>query len=244
MSSSLPAAALPASRVPDSTAIPGGLAQLTGVGLTLSSPAGPVNILHDLSFTLTAGEIVAVVGPSGAGKTSLLMLMSGLERPSCGQVVVAGQNLATLDESALARFRRRHVGIVFQNFHLIPTLTARENVALPLSIAGHAAAGDVAQAELEAVGLAARAGHYPAQLSGGEQQRVALARALVAAPPLLLADEPTGNLDGETGQRIADLLFDQALRKGATLVLVTHDAALAARCSRRLPLRNGTLVCE
>ena len=210
---------------------------LSDVRLTLQSQAGGVNILRGVDLTAAAGEALAVMGPSGAGKTTLLMLMAGLLAPSSGTVTVAGQDLAALNEDGLAVFRRDNVGIVFQAFHLVPAMTALENAALPLEFAGRADAFTRAAEALDAVGLSGRARHFPAQLSGGEQQRVALARALAPRPRLLLADEPTGNLDGETGERVMDLLF--SLSEGMTLVLVTHDAALAARCGRVIGIRDG-----
>ena len=210
---------------------------LSDVRLTLQSQAGGVNILRGVDLTAGGGESLAIMGPSGAGKTTLLMLMAGLLAPSSGTVTVAGQDLAALDEDGLAVFRRDNVGIVFQAFHLVPAMTALENAALPLEFAGRADAFTRAAEALDAVGLSGRAQHFPAQLSGGEQQRVALARALAPRPRLLLADEPTGNLDGETGERVMELLF--SLSAGMTLVLVTHDAALAARCGRVVGIRDG-----
>ncbi|MDQ7832094.1 MAG: ABC transporter ATP-binding protein [Desulfovibrionaceae bacterium] len=215
---------------------------LLDVRLTLPSQAGLVNILRGITFTAAPGETVGVMGPSGAGKTTLLMLMAGLERPSSGRVVVAGHDLTDMDEDALARFRRENVGIVFQAFHLVPTMTALENVALPLELARSDDALPRAMAALEAVGLSARASHYPSQLSGGEQQRVALARAFAPRPKILLADEPTGNLDEETGAMVMDLLFSLGRDHGVTLVLITHDAALAAQCGRVAQVRDGRLV--
>jgi putative ABC transport system ATP-binding protein len=214
---------------------------LSQVHLRLASAAGPVDILRGIDATVSAGEAVGLVGPSGSGKTSLLMVIAGLERPTEGRVRVAGQDLGPLDEDALARFRRDHVGIVFQNFHLVPTMTAEENVALPLELAGAADAFPRARDSLAQVGLAARLRHYPAQLSGGEQQRVALARAFVAEPALLLADEPTGNLDGATGAQVIDLLFDLHRRRGSTLLLITHDPALAEVCDRIIEIRDGRI---
>ena len=211
------------------------------VYLTLNSSAGPVQILRGIQLSINAGETVSVVGPSGAGKSTLMMIMAGLERPSRGRVHVAGQELSSLDEDALALFRRDHVGIVFQAFHLVPTMTALENVAIPLEFAGRSDAFERAQAELEAVGLGHRLSHYPGQLSGGEQQRVALARALAPEPSLLLADEPTGNLDGATGALIIDLMFQLAATKNATLVLITHDIELAERCQRQLQIADGLI---
>lgn len=215
---------------------------LQSASLALEGNAGLVRILDAITLDVHRADTLGLVGPSGSGKSSLLMLMGGLERATSGSVTALGHDLSGMNEDELARLRRDHIGVVFQAFHLIPTMTALENVAIPLELAGERDAFDRAQAELEAVGLAARAGHYPSQLSGGEQQRVALARAVAARPDILLADEPTGNLDGQTGTAIVDLLFDMQARHGATLVLVTHDPALAARCSRRVKLRDGRLV--
>ncbi len=206
--------------------------------------AGEVNILRGLDLTVEAGEAVGLVGPSGSGKTSLLMLLAGLERPGGGTLLVAGHDLAAMGEDALARFRRDHVGIVFQAFHLIPTMTALENVAVPLEFAGRRDAFDRAADSLRAVGLGHRTGHYPGQLSGGEQQRVALARATVAEPRLLLADEPTGNLDRGTGGQVMDLLFGLRERLGTTLLLITHDPLLAERCGRVVRLEDGLIVSD
>ena len=206
--------------------------------------AGPVDILNGVSLTISKGESVSLVGPSGSGKSSLLMLIGGLEHPTSGTVNALDHNLGHMNEDALARFRRDHMGIVFQSFHLIPTMTALENVATPLELAGVADAFDRAEAELASVGLAHRAGHYPAQMSGGEQQRVALARAVVARPKILLADEPTGNLDGVNGTAIMDLLFSLQDEYGATLVLVTHDPTLADRCDRSIRLVDGKIAQE
>jgi putative ABC transport system ATP-binding protein len=214
---------------------------LKDVSLTLMGNAGPVNILRGIDLEVARGETLGLVGPSGSGKSSLLMLMGGLESATGGSVMALGQDLTALGEDALARFRRDHMGVVFQSFHLIPTMTAVENVATPLELAGDRDAFEKAEAELAAVGLGNRADHYPAQLSGGEQQRVALARAAVTRPEILLADEPTGNLDGTTGEAIIRLLFDLRDRHGATLVLVTHAAELAARCDRIVPLRDGRI---
>jgi putative ABC transport system ATP-binding protein len=208
----------------------------------VAGAAGEVNILRGVDLVVRRGEAVGLVGPSGSGKTSLLMLLAGLERPSGGRLRVAGQDLARMDEDALARFRRDHVGIVFQAFHLIPTMTALENVAVPLEFAGRRDAFERAEAALAAVGLGHRLGHYPGQLSGGEQQRVALARATVAEPPLLLADEPTGNLDRATGQQVMELLFDLRARLGTTLLLITHDPLLAARCGRVVQMEDGLIT--
>lgn len=215
---------------------------LVDVGLELRSAAGMVNILKGVSLQVTQGERVGLVGPSGSGKSSLMMLIGGLERPTRGRIQVAGQDLGQLDEDGLARFRRDSVGIVFQNFHLVPTMTALENVALPAEFAGRDDAFDRAAEGLRAVGLGHRIEHYPGQLSGGEQQRVALARALVVQPRLVLADEPTGNLDGETGRHVIALLFDLARRHGTTLILITHDNGLAERCDRVIRLADGQIV--
>ncbi len=212
------------------------------VRLTLESRAGAVNILRGLDFSVARGEAVGVVGPSGSGKSTMLAVMAGLERPSAGRVRVAGRELDGLGEDALALFRRDNVGIVFQSFHLVPTMTARENVAIPLELAGRRDAFARAADGLEAVGLGHRLDHYPAQLSGGEQQRVALARAVAAEPKLLLADEPTGNLDGETGRTIVDLLFSLHLRHGTTLVLITHDPQVARRCDRVARMGDGVIA--
>ncbi len=216
--------------------------RLDDVHLKLASAAGEVNILNGIDLVVEAGETVGLVGPSGSGKSTLMMIVAGLERPTRGVVQVAGTVLDGLDEDALARFRRDQVGIVFQAFHLIPTMSALENVAIPLEFAGVADAFARARAGLEAVGLGPRVGHYPGQLSGGEQQRVALARAFATVPPLLLADEPTGNLDGKTGETIIELLFDLRRRRGTTLVLITHDPAIAQRCERIVRLLDGRIV--
>jgi putative ABC transport system ATP-binding protein len=224
--------------------MPDPVLSLVDARLTLQGNAGPVEILKGLSLEIQPGESVGLVGPSGSGKSSLLMLMGGLERATGGQVRALGQDLTALGEDALARFRRGTMGVVFQSFHLIPTMTALENVATPLELAGHADAFDRAAAELTAVGLGARMHHYPAQMSGGEQQRVALARAAAPRPRILLADEPTGNLDGVNGQAIMDLLFGLRDRHGATLVLVTHAPDLAARCDRVIHLRDGRIERE
>jgi putative ABC transport system ATP-binding protein len=220
------------------------IVELANVQLKLASAAGEVNILRGIDFTARRGESVAIVGPSGSGKSTMLMVMAGLERPSAGLVRIAGHDLSTLDEDQLAMFRRENVGIVFQAFHLIPTMTAIENVAVPLEFAGDRDAFARARKGLEAVGLGHRLDHYPGQLSGGEQQRVALARAFAAEPPLLFADEPTGNLDGATGAQIVELLFDLRARRGATLLLITHDAQLAARCDRIVRLQDGHIVSD
>ncbi len=205
---------------------------LSGVNLALGRAAARVHILKDLDLHIRRGEALGLVGPSGSGKSTLLMVAAGLERADTGSVVVAGKALGPLGEDALARFRGRNIGIVFQSFHLIPTMTALENVAVPLELAGLDDAHARAARELAAVGLSERRGHYPAELSGGEQQRVALARALAPNPAILLADEPTGNLDEATGAQIIDLLFAGHEQRGTTLVLVTHDPALAVRCDR------------
>jgi putative ABC transport system ATP-binding protein len=217
---------------------------LSGVSLSLMGNAGPVDILHDISLDIAAGSSLGLIGPSGSGKSSLLMLMGGLETASAGRITALGQDITALDEDALARFRRGNMGVVFQSFHLIPTMTALENVATPLELAGHKDAFERAEAELVAVGLGQRAGHYPAQLSGGEQQRVALARASAPRPRILLADEPTGNLDEATGKAIMDLLFGLQDRHGATLIMVTHAPELAARCDRVIRLRDGRIEPE
>ena len=216
--------------------------RLSKVELTLPSTAGPVHILRGLDLQVTAGETVSVVGPSGSGKSSMMMVIAGLERATTGGVEVDGQDLTALDEDALARFRRDSIGIVFQDFHLVPTMTALENVAVPLEFAGRSDAFERAAESLGQVGLDHRLTHYPGQLSGGEQQRVALARAFAPQPDLLLADEPTGNLDGDTGGQVIDLLFDLQARHGTTLLLITHDTGLAARCARTVRLRDGHIV--
>ena len=217
---------------------------LDGVELKLESEAGSVNILKGINLEIAAGDTVSLVGPSGSGKTSMMMLIGGLERQTGGRVVVAGHNLATLDEDGLARFRRDNVGIVFQNFHLIPTMNAMENVAIPIELAGLDNAFDRARAALASVGLDHRLSHYPGQLSGGEQQRVALARAIVAEPRLILADEPTGNLDGGTGDSVIDLLFSLRADHGATLLLITHNPTLAERCGRVIDLQDGLISSD
>ncbi|QDY71317.1 ABC transporter ATP-binding protein [Qingshengfaniella alkalisoli] len=215
--------------------------RLDQVNLVLKGHAGPVHILHDISLTVAAGDTVGLIGPSGSGKSSLLMLMGGLETASSGRVALLGRDLTRMSEDQLARFRRHHMGVVFQSFHLIPTMTALENVATPLELAGVSDAFARAAAELDAVGLSHRSGHYPAQLSGGEQQRVALARAVAPRPEILLADEPTGNLDEDNGRTILKLLFDLRDRDGSTLVLVTHADEVVRRCSRVIRLRDGRL---
>jgi putative ABC transport system ATP-binding protein len=214
---------------------------IRGVNLSLGTGAARVHILKDIALRIGPGEAVGLVGPSGSGKSTLLMVMAGLERPDSGEVVVSGTPFNALDEDALARFRGRQVGIVFQSFHLIPTMTALENVAVPLELAGNPDAAQRAAQELTSVGLGDRLHHYPTQLSGGEQQRVALARALAPDPAILVADEPTGNLDETTGKQIIDLLFSKHAERGMTLVLVTHDSSLAHRCDRVIRLRSGRI---
>jgi putative ABC transport system ATP-binding protein len=216
--------------------------RLEDINLKLESAAGEVNILRGLDLAVRAGETVSVVGPSGSGKSTMMMVIAGLERPTSGRVSVAGQDLGAQGEDALALFRRERIGIVFQDFHLIPTMTALENVAVPLELARRRDAFARAEAELAAVGLAHRLAHYPGQLSGGEQQRVALARAFVIQPQILLADEPTGNLDGETGRHVIDLMFALRAARGTTLLLITHDPAIAARCARTVHLIDGRIV--
>ena len=215
--------------------------KLDGINLHLKSAGGNVHVLKDISLDLPAGKTISVVGPSGSGKTTLLMILSGLEKPTTGTVNVAGQQLNDLSEDALATFRRDNVGIVFQNFHLIPTMSALENVAIPLELAGHKDAFDRARAALEAVGLKDRVTHYPSQLSGGEQQRVAIARAFAPGPKLILADEPTGNLDADTGKKVMDILFRFTHQNNATFILVTHDLALAAQCDMTLHISDGRI---
>jgi putative ABC transport system ATP-binding protein len=224
--------------------MPDTILSLTDAGLVLDGNAGPVEVLRGITLSVARGESVGLVGPSGSGKSSLLMLMGGLERATSGTVTALGQDLTRMDEDALARFRRGNMGIVFQSFHLIPTMTALENVAIPLELAGKADAFDRAAAELTAMGLGSRLTHYPAQMSGGEQQRVALARAAAPRPAILLADEPTGNLDGATGAAIIDLLFGLRDRHGSTLVLVTHAPELAERCDRIVQLRDGAIIAD
>jgi putative ABC transport system ATP-binding protein len=216
--------------------------ELSRLELHLASAGGEVNILRGLDLRVEAGETVGIVGPSGSGKSTMMMIIGGLERPTGGSVRVAGRDLAGLDEDDLALFRRDTVGIVFQSFHLIPTMSALENVAVPLEFAGRRDAFARARDCLEAVGLAHRLTHFPSQLSGGEQQRVAVARAFATEPGLLLADEPTGNLDGETGAHVMDALFDLAARHGTTLLLITHDDRLAQRCSRIVRLLDGRIA--
>ena len=215
--------------------------EIRDLHLSLVGGAGPVNILRGVNLSVQSGETISIVGPSGAGKTTLLMALSGLERPSSGQVKIADTDLTAISEDDLARFRRRHVGIVFQSFHLVPTMTALENVSLPLEFAAAAHPADRAKAALEKTGLGDRLHHFPGELSGGEQQRVALARAFVANPSLLLADEPTGNLDRDTGIMVMDLLFSLQQEHGTTLVLVTHDESLASRCHRSIQMLDGQI---
>jgi len=214
---------------------------LRGVNLTLGRGAARVHILRDIDLNIGRGEAVGLLGPSGSGKSTLLMVMTGLERPDSGSVMVAGEDLSRLDEDALARFRGGTIGVVFQAFHLIPTMTALENVAVPLELAGVGDALACAERELTAMGLSERAQHYPAELSGGEQQRVALARALAPNPAIVVADEPTGNLDETTGRDIIELLFRGRRERATTLVLVTHDPALATRCDRVLRMHSGRI---
>jgi putative ABC transport system ATP-binding protein len=218
--------------------------EIENLHLKLASDAGEVKILNGIGLNVGAGETVSIVGPSGSGKTSLMLLLAGLERASEGRIRIDGAEITALDEDRLALFRRRNIGIVFQAFHLIPTMTALENVATPLELAGESQAFARAKAALEDVGLGHRIAHYPSQLSGGEQQRVALARAIAPQPKILLADEPTGNLDLETGEKVIDLMFDLQRRQGATLLLITHDTALARRCDRIVRLADGRVVAE
>ena len=217
---------------------------LADVSLTLTSRAGPVEILKGVNLAVSPGESIAIVGLSGSGKTSLLMIIAGLEQATSGKVRVAGHEFLTLDEDRLAVIRGTNIGIVFQSFHLVPTMTALENVALPLEFAGKADAFDTARGLLDEVGLSHRTDHFPAQLSGGEQQRVALARALSPRPQILLADEPTGNLDGKTGAQVVDLMFDLQRRRQTTLILVTHDIPLAERCGRVVRMADGRIEPE
>ena len=215
--------------------------ELRDVSLTLGEGASSVHVLKGVSLDVAAGEATGIVGPSGSGKSTLLMVLAGLERVDAGTVKIAGELLNGRSEDQIAAFRGRNIGIVFQSFHLIPNMTALENVAVPLELAGKRDAFAIAERELAAVGLADRVTHYPGELSGGEQQRVAIARALAPEPRILIADEPTGNLDQATGRQIADLLFAKAAERGMTLVLVTHDPALAARCDRQVAMRSGRI---
>lgn len=217
------------------------LIQIDNLHLSLVGGGGPVNILRGVNLKVECGETISIVGPSGAGKTTLLMALAGLETSSSGTIIIAGTHLNQLGEDELAEFRRRHVGIVFQSFHLIPTMTALENVALPLEFSARPEALNLAAEALNATGLGERLSHFPGQLSGGEQQRVALARAFVSQPDLILADEPTGNLDQETGQLVMDKLFELQQRQATTLMLITHDRNLAQRCDRSLHMADGKL---
>ena len=217
---------------------------LKSADLTLGRAAAAVHVLKGVDLTIEAGESVGIVGPSGSGKSTLLMVLAGLERLDAGEIVIDGENLTRMSEDRIADFRGRNIGIVFQSFHLIPNMTALENVAVPLELANVRDAFAIARRELEAVGLGERLSHYPGQLSGGEQQRVAIARALAPSPKLLIADEPTGNLDTETGRQIADLLFSKQAERGMTMLLVTHDPALADRCGRQVRMRSGEIVAD
>ncbi|WP_209851364.1 ABC transporter ATP-binding protein [Rhizobium herbae] len=215
---------------------------LKNADLTLGQAAASVHVLKGMDLTIDAGESVGIVGPSGSGKSTLLMVLAGLERLDSGEISIDGTALHGLSEDRVAEFRGRNIGIVFQSFHLIPNMTALENVAVPLELANVRDAFEIARQELVSVGLGERLSHYPGQLSGGEQQRVAIARALAPSPKLLIADEPTGNLDAETGRQVADLIFSKQAERNMTLVLVTHDASLAARCSRQVRVRSGEIV--
>ncbi len=218
--------------------------ELNDIQLSLGRGAARVHILKGISLKIGAGEAVGLVGPSGSGKSTLLMTIAGLERPDSGTISIDSRRIERMDEDSLARFRGAKIGIVFQSFHLIPTMTALENVSIPLELAGRADAFEIAARELRAVGLGERMSHYPSQLSGGEQQRVALARALAPNPAILVADEPTGNLDEDSGKSIVELMFALRRERGATLVLVTHDNSLAARCDRTIRLRSGQIVAD
>ncbi|MCO6386753.1 ATP-binding cassette domain-containing protein [Aliihoeflea sp. 40Bstr573] len=218
--------------------------EMKDVSLTLGEGASSVHVLKGITLDIAAGETAGIVGPSGSGKSTLLMVLAGLERIDAGQIRIAGEDLTAMSEDQLAAFRGRNVGIVFQSFHLIPNMTALENVAVPLELAGRDDAFAIAERELAEVGLKDRLTHYPGELSGGEQQRVAIARALAPSPRLLIADEPTGNLDQTTGRQIADMLFAKAVERDMTLMLVTHDPALAARCSRQIAIRSGRIESE
>jgi putative ABC transport system ATP-binding protein len=224
--------------------LPSPIVEARNISLTLGRPPASVAVLRGIDLAIDAGDTVALLGPSGSGKSSLMAVLAGLERPSGGEAWVAGLDFGRLDEDALAVARRGRIGIVLQAFHLLPTMTALENVAVPLELARERDAFARATSELGSVGLAARADHYPAQLSGGEQQRVAIARALVGRPGLLFADEPTGNLDTTTGAAIMDLLFERQRASGATMIVITHDAALARRCARVLEMADGRIVAD
>ncbi|MDF1778931.1 MAG: ABC transporter ATP-binding protein [Rhizobiaceae bacterium] len=218
--------------------------ELKKADLTLGNGATSVHVLKNMDLSVDPGESVGIVGPSGSGKSTLLMVLAGLESIDSGEITISGNPIHQMSEDEVAHFRGRNVGIVFQSFHLIPNMTALENVAVPLELAGRSDAFEVARQELASVGLAERMTHYPGELSGGEQQRVAIARALAPSPALLIADEPTGNLDAETGRQIADLLFAKQAERGTTLLLVTHDSALAERCSRQVRVRSGQILSE
>lgn len=224
--------------------MPENIIELKKADLTLGSAAAAVHVLKGIDLSVRSGESAGIVGPSGSGKSTLLMVLAGLERLDKGEIIIDGTSLTGLAEDDLADFRGRNIGIVFQSFHLIPNMTALENVAVPLELANRRDAFAVAEQELRAVGLGERLHHYPGQLSGGEQQRVAIARALAPSPKVLIADEPTGNLDTETGRQIADLLFAKQAERGMTLLLVTHDPSLAARCSRRIGVRSGQIESD
>lgn len=218
---------------------------LDKISLVLQGPQQkPTSILHEVAMQVQAGDAVSIIGPSGSGKTSLMMLIAGVEKPTSGKIIVAGEDITAYGEDELAAFRRKHVGIVFQNFHLIPTMTAIENIEIALELAGYENASDMAKKSLESVGLSKRADHYPNQLSGGEQQRVALARAFATKPSILLADEPTGNLDSENGKHITDLLFELKEKHGTTLVLITHDMNLASLTSKQFIMQDGRLRAD
>ena len=223
---------------------PSPIISLENIHLTLNSDAGPVNILRGMDLQIQEGQTVGIVGPSGSGKSTLMSIMAGLEKPSSGNVNICGEQINTKSEDELSAFRRDHIGIVFQSFHLVPTMTALENVAIPLELAGRSDAFDVAAKKLATVGLGERTSHYPTQLSGGEQQRVALARAVVTEPHILLADEPTGNLDGSTGDVIINQMFDLHDAHDTTLVLITHDEKLAAKCDRTIRIEDGLIVSD
>ena len=221
--------------------MPQTIIEIDNLQLHLKSEAGDLQILKNIHQNMTQGQSICIVGPSGSGKTSLMMLLGGLEKPTSGTIKIKDQDITQMNENQLAQFRQENIGIVFQNFHLIPTMTALENIAIPLEFAGHKDAYKRAENALDQVGLKERAKHYPSQLSGGEQQRIAIARAFVGVPKILLADEPTGNLDVETGQKIISLMFDLCKKSGTTLVLITHDPALAEKCDQRLHLIDGEI---